>query len=223
MSPPQSLFVHNVGSCTPLRLKARDVSCARSGRTILSGLDFEVAGGEALVLTGANGAGKTTLLRTIAGFMPPARGEITLDGADPDGGRGESCHYVAHANGLRASLTVGENLRFWQRFLTGQDDGKALDAALRELTLETLAGIPAGLLSAGQKRRVALARLLTAHRPVWLLDEPTASLDSASQQSLTRLMARHLAASGLIVVATHLPLGLTGARELRLGRERVAA
>lgn len=201
-----------------LSLCAQDVACLRGGRLVFEGLSFAVAGGEALVLTGANGAGKTSLLRQIAGLLELARGRIMLAGGDPERGLGEQAHYVGHLDALKPAMSVIETLRFWGDFLGGgEEDGavRALDA----LALSGLADLPAAYLSAGQRRRLSLARLLIAPRPLWLLDEPTVALDAASVARLLGLMRAHLAAGGLIVAATHLDLGLAPAKVLRLGAE----
>ncbi len=177
--------------------------------------NFSADSGEALVVTGHNGAGKTTLLRLIAGLLEPAQGEIELSGGAADASLPEQAHYLGHRDALKPALTVLENLQFWYAFLGGRDAPAA--SALEPVGLAGLAGLPAGYLSAGQRRRLSVARLLAAPRPVWLLDEPTAALDSAGQQRLLGLMQAHLAGGGIIVAATHGPLGLTGAKELRLG------
>lgn len=187
----------------------------RGGRRVLDGLSFSVAAGEALLLTGPNGAGKTTLLKTIAGFLSPVSGLVRLGDAAAEEPLAERAHYLGHRNAVRGTLTVEENARFWSRYLGGSADRVA--AALDRFGIAALAAIPAGYLSAGQKRRLALARLLLASRPVWLLDEPSSSLDARSTDVLAGVLGEHVAAGGIIVAATHLPLGLAGARELRLG------
>lgn len=192
----------------------------RGGRRIIEGLSFELGAGEALLLTGRNGSGKTTLIRTIAGYLSLQSGSITLAG---EGGELEvvsSAHYVGHLDANKASLTVLENLAFWRAYLAPEASGgdDAIWRALEAFEIDALADIPAGYLSAGQKRRLGLARLLVADRPLWLLDEPTVSLDTQSTALLAGIIGRHVAAGGLVVAATHLPLGLDGARELRLGR-----
>ena len=198
-----------------MRLSGRDLACLRGGREVFVGLNFSADSGEALVVTGHNGAGKTTLLRLIAGLLEPAQGEIELSGGATDASLPEQAHYLGHRDALKPALTVLENLQFWYAFLGGRDAPAA--SALDPVGLAGLAGLPAGYLSAGQRRRLSVARLLAAPRPVWLLDEPTAALDSAGQQRLLGLMQAHLAGGGIIVAATHGPLGLAGAKELRLG------
>ena len=203
-----------------MKLSGDKLSSVRGGRTLFADLSFAVAAGEALLVMGPNGAGKTTLLRTIAGLLQPAAGRVFMEGGAPDHALSEQCHYVGHSNAIKTSLTVAENAAFWSRFL---GNGSAGQAALETFGLAALSDIPAGYLSAGQKRRLGLARLLLADRPVWLLDEPTASLDGASQEALTGAVNVHLARGGIVVAATHVPLGFIGSRELHLGRLAQAA
>lgn len=211
----------------PVQLQIRDLVVARAGRRVIDGVSFDISSGEALLLTGRNGAGKTTLIRTLAGYLEPQSGAITLDGWDRERDIREACHYVGHLDSNKASLSVLENLRFWQAYLGGPASSTRpaqdqLWSALERFEIDPLADIPAGYLSAGQKRRLGLARLLVAERPVWLLDEPTVSLDARSTALLTGLIDAHVAAGGLVVAATHLPLGLGKARELRLGAPMAA-
>ena len=204
-----------------MKLIASELSSQRGGRTLYAGLSFAVDAGQALLVTGPNGAGKTTLLRTLAGFLRPETGHIRLEGSAEAVPIGEQCHYVGHANAVKPSLTVAENATFWGGFLGGAS--QRLDAALDAFGLAALRDIPAGYLSAGQRRRAGLMRLILADRPIWLLDEPTASLDDAAQAMLVGAVNRHLASGGLAVAATHLPLGFDLTRELRLGRAVAAA
>jgi heme exporter protein A len=197
------------------RLTVEGLAVERGGRRVLTELSFSVEAGEALLLTGPNGAGKTTLLKTIAGFIRPLSGRVAYSGAAEDRPLAERAHYVGHLNGLRATLTLEENARFWAEYLGGST-GHVL-AALERFGLASLSAIPAGYLSAGQKRRLALARLLFAPRPLWLLDEPSSSLDARSTAVLASVLDEHVEAGGIVVAATHLPLGLARSRELRLG------
>ncbi|MEX1060660.1 MAG: heme ABC exporter ATP-binding protein CcmA [Methyloceanibacter sp.] len=201
-------------------LAAHDILCLRGGRIVFRDLSFRLAPGEALLVSGPNGAGKTSLLRQIAGLLPLAAGELHLDGAGPDAVLPELCHYVGHADAVKASLSVSENLAFWADFLN--EDGAGLKRALAAFGLTPLADLPAGLLSAGQKRKLALSRLFAAPRPIWLLDEPQSSLDAASVKLLDLAIKDHLAAGGIAVVASHTPLKTKFAHELALGKERVS-
>jgi heme exporter protein A len=202
-----------------MKLSGRNLACIRGGRGVFSGVFFAVSAGEALLLTGPNGAGKSSLLRVIAGLIDPVAGTTALQGGDPELSVGEQCHYLGHLDPLKPALTVTENLAFWARFLNGgraADERARIAAGLEAVGLEDLASLPAGYLSAGQKRRLSLARVVSVPRPVWLLDEPATALDAASQQRLQRVMQTHLAGGGLIVAATHGPLGLAAPVELAL-------
>jgi len=186
----------------------------RGGREIFSGLDFETSSGEALAVTGRNGAGKTSLLRLIAGLLTMAGGSVDLEGGETELTLPEQAHYLGHRDALKPALSVLENLAFWRDFL----GGAAFDAAesLAAVGLDHASHLPAAYLSAGQRRRLSIARLLAVRRPIWLLDEPTNALDTAGQALFATLMGDHLARGGLIVTATHAPLGIQ-ARELRIG------
>jgi heme exporter protein A len=208
------------GNAHFLRLSGRGLACVRGDRQVFSGLDFEAAGGEALALTGPNGAGKTTLLRLIAGLLRPTAGTLALAGGDAEASLAEQVHYVGHQEALKPALSVRENLHFWSEFLGGASTETGCAAALRAVELDSLADLPAAYLSAGQRRRLALARLVAATRPVWLLDEPTSALDTASQEKLGGLMQAHLSTGGIVVAATHGPLPVKASRELRLGGAR---
>ena len=193
----------------------------RGMRAVVRGISLIAGRGDALILTGRNGVGKTTLLRAIAGFLPLAGGRVFLEGGGEDGAVGESCHYVGHLNGVKRSLTVTETLQFYAKFLGGAPD--RVDDAAARLGLGDLGNVPAGYLSAGQKRRLALARLICAPRPVWLLDEPTVSLDVASQALLASIVNEHLEAGGIVLAATHIAFGWTNMRPFDLERAATMA
>ena len=225
---------------------AEGLACQRGGRTVVSGISFDVHAGSALALRGANGSGKTTLLRTIAGYLQPAAGIIEVRRPPhpsplPRGERGQAAavekasprpngerdrvrgdsegvyHYIGHANGIKPRLSVIENVSFWQSYYSGAEDIEAAEEALEAFALLNLASFSAGHLSQGQARRLGLARLLAARRPVWLLDEPQAALDTASTRLLERAIAAHLSSGGLAIVSTHLDLALPDAQILELG------
>ncbi|CAM3013792.1 heme exporter protein A [Paracoccus aminovorans] len=186
-------------------IAVRDLAVARGGLRAVENLSFTMDAGQVLVLRGSNGIGKTTLLRTLAGLQPAASGEIQ---AAP-----EAMAYAGHADGLKPALTVSENLRFWAEVFGGHDIAPALAA----MNLRDLAARPAHALSAGQKRRLGLARLMVTGRPVWLLDEPTVSLDRDSVALFAAMLRGHLGQGGAALIATHIDLGLPEARLLDLG------
>jgi len=190
-------------------IEVRNLAVARGGVTVLGGLDFALGPGAALTLRGPNGSGKTTLLRTLAGLQPPAQGQITMA---PD-----AVAYAAHADGLKSSLTLTENLAFWAAIF----GTTATEQAVRALDLAPLIRRRAGELSAGQKRRLGLARLLVTGRPLWLLDEPTVSLDAASVALFAGVLRQHLAGGGAAIIATHIDLALPEARVLDLDPYRL--
>ncbi len=216
-------------SPAPMTLTVEGLAAERGGRPVFAGLGFVARAGEATAVVGRNGAGKSTLLRVLAGLLQPAAGRVALDppdDADPDTPVAERAHYLGHADALKPALTPRDHLGFVAALLgrgsaPAWSDGAApatLDEALARVALSHAADLPCGYLSAGQRRRVALARLLVAKRPLWLLDEPATALDAASQAVLVEVMTDHLAGGGLIVAATHGPLGVAGLRELRLER-----
>lgn len=198
-----------------MRLAGDNLACVRGGRAVFTQLNFSVADGEALLVTGRNGAGKSSLLRVIAGLVRLADGKLSLEGGDPEASIGEQAHYLGHQDALKPALSVAENLRFWAAYLgnTASD----IEPALEAVALRPLASLPAAYLSAGQRRRLSIARLIAVKRPIWLLDEPTSALDAASQERLAGLMREHLAGGGMIVAATHGPIGLEAPREMRMG------
>ena len=206
----------------PLLLTADHMSVDRRGRHVLDGVSFSLKAGEALVVTGPNGAGKTTLLRTIAGFLPVISGRLRLDGGDAERELAQHCHYAGHHDAVKTRLTVAENLQFWSKFLAGR--AADIVSAMSALALSDLADVSAAYLSAGQHRRLGLARLMVAERPIWLLDEPTVSLDHDSTAAFVAQIERHRARGGMVIAATHVDLGLDDARSLRLvAPERAAA
>jgi heme exporter protein A len=201
-----------------MRLGAFDLACIRGGREVFEKLHFSVQAGQMLAITGPNGAGKSSLLRLIAGLVRPSRGQLTLDGADAELSIGEQAHYIGHQDALKPSLTVGENLTFWNDALGGtREVALTVALALAGVGLAALAHLPALYLSAGQRRRLSLARLLVTARPIWLLDEPGSVLDAAGQAMLIQIMRAHLAGGGIILAAIHGRLDLEAAQELRLG------
>jgi heme exporter protein A len=197
-----------------LRLSASGLGCVRGQRDVFHDVDFELSAGGALALTGPNGAGKSSLLRLIAGLLRATSGGIVLEGGPAELTIPEQAHYQGHLDALKPSLTVAENLAFWIHYLGGSAPP---DTALAALGIAGLADLPAGYLSAGQRRRLSLARLIAVQRPIWLLDEPTSALDAAAQARLAELMREHLAGGGMIVAATHGPLGIE-CKTLQLGR-----
>jgi heme exporter protein A len=197
-----------------MRLSGREVGCVRGGREVFSGLSFAAASGEALAVVGPNGSGKTSLLRLIAGLLIPSRGSIVLEGGEAELTLAEQSHYLGHRDAFKPALSVSENLNFWRDFLGGEKSNAAESLAVVEL--DHAAHLPAAFLSAGQRRRLSIARLLTVRRPVWLLDEPTNALDTSGQKLFANLMGDHLARGGLIIAATHTPLGVTS-HTLRVG------
>jgi heme exporter protein A len=179
-----------------VELVVSDLTVARGGVPVLSGITFSLRAGEAALLRGPNGSGKTTLLRTLAGLQPPMEGEVSVPP--------EEIAYAAHADGLKPTLTVAENLAFWAAIYgTG-----TVAHAMERFRLTDLARRPAGALSAGQKRRLGLARLLVTGRKVWLLDEPTVSLDTASVTLFAEAVRAHLEGMGIALIATHIDLGI---------------
>jgi heme exporter protein A len=198
-----------------MQLKADNLTCERGGRTVFRNCSFVLSAGELLQLTGPNGSGKSSLLRLIAGLNEATAGNLTLTGGHAELAIGQQAHLIAHQEAVKTALTVHENLAFWRGFLGGGN----VDGALAAFDLSRLAHYPAGLLSAGQKRRLALARLVLVPRVLWLLDEPTVGLDTASQSALANMMQAQLAQGGMIIAATHVPLGFEAQQHLDLGAQ----
>ncbi len=204
--------VHRPPTRAKYVLQAENVAAFRGERLVLRDISFIVPAGGALLLTGPNGAGKSTLLRVLAGLLRPAAGRVLWRGEDTRGGAGARVAYVGHQDAVKPGLTVAENLRFAARV-----GGGAVEQGLAALGIANLADLPARMLSAGQRRRLALARLAVSSAPLWLVDEPTLGLDADAVERVRTLLAAHREAGGVVVAATHLPLPLPHAAVLRLG------
>ncbi len=195
-----------------MQLVADNLAGERGGETIFAQLSFSLGSGEALVVTGPNGSGKSTLLRIICGLLQPHAGHVQLRDEGESLPVRAACHYLGHQNAMKPALSVRENLAFWQSF---HGEAQLLIAdALQAVDLPGVDDLPFGYLSTGQKRRVSIAKLLVSHRPLWIVDEPTAGLDKASEARFADLMHDHMLAGGMIVAATHIPLGLDSVRTL---------
>ena len=203
-----------------MRLLAENLSARRGEDLIFTDISFDLGAGESLVLTGRNGSGKSTLLRVVAGLLHPETGRVVWTSESSESGMlaAEACHYLGHRNAMKAELTVFENLSFWNDFLGDAEDGKGISPgeAAEAVGLGGIIHLPFGYLSAGQQRRMAFAKLLVAHRPVWILDEPTAALDVSAEGVFTELIKAHLGQGGILLAATHQPLGLENTRELKM-------
>jgi heme exporter protein A len=221
----------------PLTLAATDLACMRGGRPVFYGVEFSLASGGLLALTGPNGSGKSSLLRLLAGLLPPAGGSVRLssgaeragDGEnimpEADGQRDDLMHYFGHLDGLKSVFTLQENLTFWRALYgSGEPDSAiSIGEAVARVGLGHMRELPVSVFSAGQRRRAGLARLLTAPRPVWLLDEPTAALDRDGETMLGGLMEAHLGRGGMIVAATHLALPVAPTQTLDMALEMEGA
>lgn len=201
-------------------LTAENLAVRRGEDLIFMNVSFKLSSGQAMLLTGPNGSGKSTLLRVIAGLLRPEEGHVTISGEGLETGirPSEASHYLGHRNAMKQDLSVFENLDFWKKFLGDFNGGSSLDIeeAAEAVGLASITHLPFGYLSAGQQRRFAMAKLLVAWRPIWILDEPTAALDASADLMFTGLVKAHLAKGGMAVAATHQPLGLEHAQELRM-------
>ena len=201
-----------------MKLVVKDLAVNRAGQEDVSGISFELASGESLVVTGENGSGKSTTLRSLAGLLPLAKGQISLfdeNGKQFENPVREYCHFLGHENGMKPTLTVRENLDFWQQFMG--EELLPVEEALEEVGLTHAIDNPYYYLSAGQKRRVAIARLLVSDRPIWILDEPTSGLDAHSVRLFAGLAKAFTDDDGILIAATHLPLGLKKTKTLEIG------
>jgi heme exporter protein A len=201
----------------PMRLKAKNLSCERGGRTVFQNLDFEIGSGEFAELRGPNGAGKSSLLRLLAGLNVPESGTLVFEGGKDEATIAEQAHYIGHSEANKPALTVQENLKFWSELLGESFNPNATSI----FNLSGMADDQALLLSAGQKRRLALTRLVLAHRPIWLLDEPSVGLDAASIILLQNQIAKHVSSGGMVIAATHTDLGIAATRSINLGGEHL--
>ena len=211
-----------------IAVRADDLAVSRGDMLIFSGVSLSLKGGEGLILTGPNGAGKSTALRAMLGLVGGASGEASFFATQEAEGQplAVAAHYLAHQNAMKPEMSARENLVFWQAFMGdfGGGTGVEVDEACDAVGLYDVLDLPFGFLSAGQKRRIAFARLLCSHRPVWLLDEPTAALDTAAKALLSTLMNAHLSAGGIVIAATHEPLNVAGLHEMRFsGPARLSA
>ncbi|MGY5809702.1 heme ABC exporter ATP-binding protein CcmA [Rhizobium sp. LEGMi198b] len=203
-----------------MHLSAENLAARRGEDLIFANVSFSLSNGEALILTGRNGSGKSTLLRVVAGLLKQEKGRVTFTDSKGESDRpaGEASHYLGHRNAMKSELTVAENLAFWKTFLGDMAGGSGLDIdeAADAVGLAGITHLPFGYLSAGQQRRIAFAKLLVAYRPIWILDEPTAALDAAADRLLAELISSHQKAGGIVLAATHQPLGLANTQEMRM-------
>ncbi|MBB3456745.1 heme exporter protein A [Rhizobium sp. BK313] len=203
-----------------MHLSAENLAARRGEDLIFANVSFDLSNGEALILTGRNGSGKSTLLRVVAGLLRQEKGRVVFTDSkgESDRAAGEISHYLGHRNAMKSELTVAENLIFWKEFFGDMMGGAglAIEDAAEAVGLAGITHLPFGYLSAGQQRRFAFAKLLVAYRPVWILDEPTAALDAAADRLFADLISAHQKAGGIVLAATHQPLGLANAREMRM-------
>jgi len=209
-----------------MRLLAEGLSARRGEDLIFNDISFALSAGEALVVTGPNGSGKSTLLRVLAGLLMAEKGSLKLENGPPEMAHpSELSHYLGHRNAMKRELTVAENLSFWRDFMGDSPGGRGatLTEAVEAVGLPDIAHLPFGYLSAGQQRRMAMAKLVIAYRPIWILDEPTAALDAGADRLFADLVKAHLGKGGIVIAATHQPLGLDRTKELQMtGFEHLA-
>ena len=218
---PDLQVLNQQGPFAAISATCESLGVGRGGRLLIENLNFSLKNGRALVVAGPNGAGKSTLLRAFAGLLRPAHGRWSLAAGDADAQEpGALAHYLGHAEASKPALTARENLEFWRAMLAipGPASLHTPESALKALGAPQIVDLPVAYLSAGQRRRVALARLLLAPRPLWILDEPLTALDASGQALLNTLMREHLALGGVLIAATHAPLGVE-ALQLTLGPE----
>ncbi|WP_275785773.1 heme ABC exporter ATP-binding protein CcmA [Pararhizobium gei] len=204
----------------PISLHVESLGAKRGEDLIFHDISFVLSAGEALVVTGSNGSGKSTLLRVLAGLLAAESGRVRVEGNLAETGHPrELCHYLGHRNAMKRELTVADNLAFWKSFMGDSAGGSGIgvEEAAEALGLAGISHLPFGYLSAGQQRRIAMAKLLVAHRPIWILDEPTAALDARADRLFAGLVAGHLGAGGIAVAATHQPLGVVARELLMIG------
>lgn len=210
-----------------MKFEATDIGVDRGARRVVEGVSFCLSNGEAMIVTGENGSGKSTLLRALSGLLPLAKGSLHFDllveGSDDPLIIREQIHYLGHQNAMKASLTVRENLSFWQGFTTSGDKsggydsvGLSVEEALDFVELPQTIDLPFGYLSTGMRRRVSIAKLLINEKPIWIVDEPTAGLDAKSSEMFSGLTQDHCENGGILIAATHLPLGVSGAKTLEI-------
>ncbi|MBB5573976.1 MULTISPECIES: heme ABC exporter ATP-binding protein CcmA [Rhizobium] len=203
-----------------MHLSAENLAARRGEDLIFVNVSFSLSNGEALILTGRNGSGKSTLLRVVAGLLKQEKGRVVFTDSKGESDRPayEASHYLGHRNAMKSELTVAENLSFWKTFLDDMPGGFGVDVdeAADAVGLAGITHLPFGYLSAGQQRRIAFAKLLVAYRPIWILDEPTAALDAAADRLLAQLITAHQKNGGIILAATHQPLGLENVQEMRM-------
>lgn len=196
-----------------MTLTTSALACERNGRVVFSNISFTLEPGQLMLLRGPNGAGKSSLLRVVAGLVPKLSGSISCEGLSGEQALANQCHYIGHHDALKNALTLRENLSFWTAMLGGTPD----DRHLLPFALQDLADDPVQLLSAGQRRRATLTRLVAVNRPLWLLDEPMTALDQTSQQTLVNLMSAHMHSGGMILAATHDDMPLQPAHVVQMG------